>query len=229
GLSGLGLYGLGGLYGLSGLYGMGLYGLGGLYGALSSTYMDLMGMGFLLKSLGLLDSSTNISPTANANALSSLIPLSPLSLTGLPVIPSLPVAGIAGTTLLPLYIAEQTGTWVGNWIAVDSTSTAIVTGRMTLDIAEDLLGGVSGFAVLELNAFLGAGVSLNGSISNNIVILQGSVLTSFGPKPLQVDIICTVDTPAHMTGTYQVADYQGGNVKVYELGTFELQLLPALI
>ena len=102
---------------------------------------------------------------------------------------------------------------------------------MTLDIVEDsfIPGNVTGFAVLELNAFLGAGINLNGTASNNLVTLQGSVQTSFGPKPLTVDIICTIATPTHLSGTYQVADYQGGNVQIFEVGQFELDLLPALI
>ncbi|MGA1840362.1 MAG: hypothetical protein ACMUIU_07025 [bacterium] len=83
--------------------------------------------------------------------------------------------------------------------------------------------------MLELNAFLGAGVTLNGTASNNIVTLQGSVQTTFGPKPLTVDIICTLKSPTYMSGTYQIADYQGGSVKIYEIGQFELDLLPGLI
>lgn len=179
--------------------------------------------------MGLLDTSTS-SPTATSQALLPLVPFSPLSLSPLPSLP-IPTAGIAGTTLLPLYFAEQVGTWVGEWIAVDSAASGILAGPMTLDIVEDpfIPGNVSGFAVLELNAFLGAGVNLNGTASNNIVALQGSVQTTFGPKPLTVDIICTINTPTHMSGTYQVADYQGGIVKIYEVGQFELELLPALI
>lgn len=126
----------------------------------------------------------------------------------------------------PLAVANQAGTWIGQWYIPDTS----VTGKMTLDIVQDpITGAASAFAVLELNQFLGAGISLNGTISNNIAILQGSVLTPFGPKPLTVNMTCTLFTPTVLTGSYQIADYQGGSVKVYEVGLFELERLPALL
>ncbi|MGA1824050.1 MAG: hypothetical protein ACMUIP_05235 [bacterium] len=126
----------------------------------------------------------------------------------------------------PLVIANQVGTWVGQWY-IPNTG---VTGKMTLDIVQDpVTGAASAFAVLELNAFLGAGISLNGTISNNVAILQGSVLTPFGPKPLTVNMTCTLYSPTLLTGSYQIADYQGGSVKVYEVGLFELGILPSLL
>ena len=126
----------------------------------------------------------------------------------------------------PLVIANQVGTWVGEWY-IPNTG---VIGKMTLNIVEDpLTGTASAFAVLELNPFLGAGISLNGTISNNVAILQGSVLTPFGPKPLSVNMTCTLYSPTLLTGSYQIADYQGGSVKVYEVGLFELGILPSLL
>ena len=98
-----------------------------------------------------------------------------------------------------------------------------------LDIVEDpVTGAASAFALFELNPLLQAGVPLSGSISNNIVILGGSIQTIIGPKPVQVDLICTLDTPIHMTGTYRVSDIQGGSVKIFEEGVFDLSLLPSL-
>ncbi len=244
GLYGMGLYGLGGLYGLSGLnsglYGLALlglngglsglsqlFGLGGFYAPYSSIGLDILGMTSLIKSLNK-NTNTIVTPIATKQAL---LPLTPLSLPVASPVSPLPVANILGTTILPVYIAEQAGTWVGQWIAVDSVATGIFAGNMTLDIVEApfISGAVTGFAVLELNAFLGGGVSLTGTASNNIVTLKGSVQTTFGPKPLTVDIICTLNLPTHMTGTYQVADFLGGSVKIFEVGTFKLELLPALI
>jgi len=178
-------------------------------------------------------------PTAIASPIIAPTAAAPVAPPATPILPTPVVTTVAPTAAIsaltpfvpfipapPLFIAEQAGTWVGEWLVVDTG----VFGSMTLDIVVDpLTGSASGFAVLALNPFLGAGVSLNGSFSNNIVALGGSVQTPFGPKPLTVDIICTIDTPTHMTGTYQIADYQGGSVKIYEVGIFELTLLPPLI
>lgn len=244
---GSGLYG--GLYGGlgSGLYGglggglglglstplniNGLGTLGGLYGLNSSLYSPSSLLGTPMLGLGGLSSSLY---GLGTNSLGGLFGQSGLTSNifrgGLSVLPSSLITRTAS--------AITTETWVGQWLAVQNfpipafpLPISPTTGAMTLTLVEDtILATATGNAVLDLNTYLGGGVSLTGKSNLNIVTLTGIVQSPFIQGGLiNVNITCIQDTATHMTGEYELYDFINGYYRYYQTGSFELTLQPTVI
>lgn len=208
GLSGmLGLYGgmYGGLYGMSGLYGLSALGgitapngLGGISGmGLLGGLYGTGGMNTLLASLMTSLSTTATTPTPTASA-SALLPL------------------------LPFFIAEQAGTWIGTW------SNGLLGGQMTLNLIDDpLLATVVGTAQLLGNPTLGALVEVVGEVLNSQVIASGTSI-GVGGMTFELQIIGILVSSSQMTGTYNLINLSSGGT-ITESGTFDLSLVAPII
>ena len=208
-----GTYGLGNFYGGlglgTGLYGS-MYGLGGLYGSYGIGTYGLSGLGGFLGTSGL--------ELLFANML-----LNP---------------GRSDAVVSPRAAAALTQeTWVGQWVTVNSYPLPALPiignllGPMNLSIVEDLVIGVaSGHAILQSNTYLSLGVNLTGTASFGLTTFQGEIQAPLVPGGiLSVKMVCIQDTATHMTGDYEVYDFFTGYYKVYESGTFDLNLVPAVI
>ncbi|MGA1795385.1 MAG: hypothetical protein ACMUIL_05930 [bacterium] len=193
GLGGMyGMYGLGGLGGMYGLYGLGLGGLmGGLYG--------LGGVGTLLSSLlsSPQTAATPVMPAPATATVSALLPLVPL----------------------PLFIAEQAGTWMGTW------TNGLLAGQMTLNLI-DALGLITGTAQLLGNPSLGSLVDVTGTALNAQITLSGTGV-GLGGMTFALDLVGILVTAATMTGTYSIINTSGGTV--VDQGRFELSLIAPII
>jgi hypothetical protein len=211
GLGGLGgLYGLGlmGMYGSLGLYGMS--GLGGLYGLSSiSTLGGLGGLGLLGGLYGM----------GGMGALLSSLMTSPSTTT---TTPAPTAAASAILPLLPFFIAEQAGTWLGTW------TNGLLGGQMTLNLIEDpLLSTVFGTAQLLGNPTLSALVDVTGEALNSQVIVSGTAI-GLGGMNFELQIIGILVAPDQMTGTYNLINLSSGGT-VTESGSFELKLVAPII
>lgn len=245
-----GLYGAGGLYGLSGLGGLygsnglngiyglqgfgnpyGLYGLGSPYGSYAQgSLFGLNGIGGLASLYGP-GSSYGLGGLYGLSGLGGMFGLNSQGGLG-----SLGQLNSAAFTRAPAAVIAET--WVGQWSGVQIIPLAALpavagatTGPMTLRLIEDpLLQTVNGSAVLEFNTFLHGGVELSGIASYALLSLNGILELPLVPGGLlNVTVNCIQDTPTHMTGDYKVHDFIAGYYKIYETGTFELELLPTLI
>ena len=127
-------------------------------------------------------------------------------------------------------IADLAGRWTGNWLATINTRQIPPQGTITIDFIEDFVNGqVSAFIVFEQNALLSRGITVYGTIAKEQVTLIGEFQTLLSPKPVTLEILCTVDLPSHITGSYQISQYQGGAANtIYEKGIFEVTYLPPL-
>jgi len=247
-----GLYGAGGLYGLSGLGGFGSNGLNGIYGlqGFGNPY-GLYGSGspygsyaqgglFGLNGIGSSGSLYGLGGSYGLNGLGGLYASSGLGgLFGLNSQGGLGNLGQLNSAAFTRSPAVVTGeTWVGQWSGVQIIPLSAIpaapvatTGPMTLRLLEDsVFQTVSGSAVLEFNTFLHGGVELSGTASYALLSLNGIVEIPLVPGGLlNVTFNCIQDTPTHMTGDYKVYDFIAGYYRIYESGTFELELLPTLI
>jgi len=127
-------------------------------------------------------------------------------------------------------LADLAGTWIGNWLATTSTKQISPQGNIAIDFIENFVNGhVSAFIVFEQNALLNRGITVYGTIAKEQVTLVGEFQTVLSPKPLTLEIFCTVDLPNNITGAYQISQYQGGAANnIYERGIFEVTYLPPL-
>jgi hypothetical protein len=124
--------------------------------------------------------------------------------------------------LLPFFIAEQTGTWIGTW------SNGLLGGQMTLNLVEDpLLAAVVGTAQLLGNPTLDALVEVTGSVLNSQVIVSGTSI-GVGGMTFELEIIGILVAPDIMTGSYNLINLSSGGT-ITESGTFELGLVAPII
>jgi len=197
------LYGLGGLYGLNGLYGLGrCYGLGGLYGL--GGYGGLFGMGLYggLHGIGGLGG----------------LPGGLYGLGGMGT-PFSNVFASPMTTLAPLFIAEQTGTWMGTW------TNGLLAGQMTLNLI-DALGLITGTAQLLGNPSLGSLVDVSGTVLNAQITVSGTGL-GLGGMTFELALVGILLTAEQMTGTYSIINTSGGSL--VDQGKFNLALIAPVI
>jgi hypothetical protein len=221
-----GLYGLGRLYGLGGLYGLGMY--GGLYGMMGGLY-GLGGLGGIgaLSGLGGLGALTGLGGLGMLGGLYGMGGMGTL-LSSLMTSPSTATTTPAPTAtasallpLVPFFIAEQAGTWLGTW------SNGLLSGPMSLNLVEDLLGGVLGTAQLLGNPTLSALVDVTGQVLNAQVIVSGTA-TGLGGMTFELQIIGILVTATHMTGTYNLINLSSGGT-ITESGTIDLALIAPVI
>ncbi|MGA1869328.1 MAG: hypothetical protein ACMUJM_12380 [bacterium] len=156
-------------------------------------------------------------PTTPVTALPS--PIVPVPTAPVPTV-IVPTAAISQIVpLVPLFIAEQAGTWSGTW------TTGLVSGPMNMNLVTDLFGGVSGYCQLLGNPILGTLVdNLLGTVLNNQIYVSGSGLGA-GSTTIKIDIIGTMTSATTMTGTYTLID----SSSIKEVGSFALDLLPPII
>jgi len=209
---GYGLYGIGGLYGLSSSYGIGgLYGLGSLYGM-----SGLYGLGGLYggySPFGLQNMYYNIGTGTGLNYQVPFLQIAPLlGVAGLynSLFPSL-FNTAPSATVAPIS-AEQVGTWQGLW------TSSFTAGPITLNLIEDpLLGNLTGYVQLVANPVSSAIINVVGTVLNSQIILDG--ISTNG-----IQIIGTLISPTNMIGTYA---FIGSGAS--DNGTFEASLLTPTI
>ena len=248
-----GLYGIGGLDGLSDLGGLhGSYGLNGLYSiqnfgnssgfhGLDSPY-ELYAQGSLF-GLNCFDGLASFYGPGSSYEIYGLSRL--YASLGSGVVFGRNSQGALGSlgqlhsavfTRAPAVVTSET--WAGQWSGLQVAPLSALpaaggatAGPMTLALLEDpVFQTVSGFAVLEFNTLLQGGIELSGVASYALLSLNGILQTALVPGGLlNVSVNCIQDTPTHMTGDYKVYDFIGGYYRIYESGTFEMELLPTLI
>lgn len=202
-----GLYGLGfsgGLLGgYSGLGGLGLYGMyGGFYGGLGL-------YGGLGSGLGTYGTSL----LGLSGVYGGLLGSAGLGTTGL-----LGFGGLGGR----LFRAEQVGTWTGSW------TNFVVSGLMTLNLAEDILTGeLYGYAQLLGNNYLDALIEVTGIVLNNQIFVSGSGV-GLGNQNFTCEIIGILTSLSTMTGTYNMINNSSGGT-ITEQGSFSLALIAPVI
>lgn len=227
GMGGLyGMYGMGNLYGygtmLSGLVNQALYGSSGLYGlgglGLYGGLYGLSGLGGL-SSLGLLGGLFGLDGTQST--LSSL--LAPQTTAVSPAtIPTVTAPTIFSPVPVPVFLAEQVGTWLGIW------TTGLLSGQMTMNLIEDpLLGTLLGTVQLLGNPTLSALVDVTGEALNAQVILSGSAI-GLGGMTFGIEIVGILTAPNHMIGSYNLINLSSGGT-IVETGSIDLTLIAPII
>ncbi|MGA1840457.1 MAG: hypothetical protein ACMUIU_07515 [bacterium] len=210
GLGGLGLlgrlYGLGGLYGMGGLYGLGSsYGLSSLYGLGGLTAPNGVGGLYGLGSLYGLGGMYGLYGMAGLTGLGSL-------LTGLTTNP------LSSLVTNNPVVAEQAGTWIGQW------NLGFLFGTMIMNLKEDpLTGGLSGTVQLIGNNTFAGIFNVFGEGSLTFVLLTGQDPT----LSYAISISAPLPTPTTMEGYYDI--YKIPNTTPQESGTFALELVSTVV
>ena len=146
-------------------------------------------------------------------------PPAPLPLVptiSLPLAPTVPVPTIAAPPVTTVLVAEQAGTWLGNWYL------GFLWGDMTMVLVVDpVTGYLSGTVTLLGNLALSVPIDVFGTASAGGIDVSG--IDASGLYALNINGILT--SPTDMTGTWTVIKISTGLPAKNGVGNFEVSLV----